>query len=115
MAATLTDEQQALADATTACLATLFGEGAMEAWLAAALSGDLAAGCIKTLIVDCLTNPDTSPLSKEMLAEIIQGKDVDGNGVIGLVSDPEADDAPTTSSGIKVLTVSASIKKNVVK
>lgn len=79
-----TEEDIAAADALTACLGTLFGEGAFENWLECQLGADGALkACIQACIVDVLTDPEASPITKEMLGEIIQGKDVDGDGGLG--------------------------------
>lgn len=99
-----------------ACLAQLLGEGFADA-LAAAIMACLDADAVKALIVDCLTNPDTSPLTKEMLSEILQGEDLDDDGVLGATTDSEVEGTFTsTSTGIKILTVTGSQAiRNVVK
>ena len=109
MAVVLTDEQQAEVDATTVCVDTLFGEGALALFVAAQMGSDEIAACIKQVIVDCLTDPDTNPITKEMLGEIIQGVDVDGDGVVGRVAGAE-DSLIQRTDGTKILSVSKSVE-----
>lgn len=110
-------DQLEAVQATAACLDALFGENAIKNYILFCLSNPDANDGIKCLIVDCLTNPDTSPLTKEMLGDIIQGKDVDEDGVLGAVADDDAEEGTfvQTSTGIKILTVTGSIKKSLVK
>jgi len=88
-----------------ACLAELLGDSFIDE-LAAAIMACLDEGAVKALIVDCLTNPDTSPITKSYLAEIFQGEDLDDDGVLGVVTESEEPGAfVTTSAGIKIQTV----------
>lgn len=104
----ITEIAAAEGNSALTCMTELFGDtfvSELAAAIAACLDGDL----VKTLILDCLTNPDTSPLTKQMFAEIFQGVDLDEDGVIGRITDPAPDEnTPLTSEGVAILTISKS-------
>lgn len=108
----LTEEEIALAEATEECLNTLFGEGAFEAFLQNMLSADgPLKACIAACVVDVLTDPEQSPITKDYLAEVIQGEDLDEGGTVGtVVENPTEEEINTgqvtfTSSAVAVATL----------
>ena len=103
-------EEIAAGEGNTAlqCLTDLLGDS-FASELAAAIMACLDEGAVKGLIVDCLTNPDTSPITKEMIAEIFQGADLDEDGVLGATTDSEVEgEFVVTTEGVKILTVTGS-------
>jgi len=112
MAVELTEEEQVLADATEECLNTLFGEGAFEAFFSSLMNADAIQACIKQVVVDCLLDPDTSPLTKEFLGTIFQGTAGTEEGLAAITD--ETGESPLTFNAIKIKTVTLSQAKTVV-
>lgn len=115
----LSDEEIALAEATAACLDTLFGDGAFDAYLQNALSADgPLKACIAACVVDVLTDPELSPITKEYLAEIIQGADLDDSGTVGATAteaEVAAGQATFTSSAVAIKNVVGTWSREAVK
>lgn len=107
MAVELTEAQVELAATLETCLNTLFGEGAFEAFIAAQIGTDAIQTCIKQAVIDCLTNPDTSPLTKEFLGAVFQN--LPPEEFAENIADE--DSSVTNSSGVGILTISTSISK----
>lgn len=61
---------------------------------------------VKQLILDCITNPETSPITKALLADVLQGPPFGDDGILGEVVDDDTPGGLTfTSSAIGVATI----------
>lgn len=109
MAIEFTEEEQTSIDFMAECLKILFGGEDFVLFFQHLLSNDPEIqACIKQSIVDCLLDPETSPLTKEFFGTIFQGTIGTEEGLDAITD--TTGESPITFQGVKIKTIAIARK-----
>lgn len=107
-----TEEEQTSIDFMAECLKTLFGGENFTLFFQHLISNDPEIGaCIKQAIINCLLDPETSPLTKDFLGTIFQGTVGTDEGLEAITD--TSGESPITFNGVKIKTIA--IAKKLIK